>query len=118
MSAALTIPDLPLQTNHDNVEAVRLLFQGRAPEADILLQQALSRAPKSFFTINNLGVAKEMEGETQDALTYYEKAAAMRSDATAVVTLNPAWRGKPVSEMASQNAKALRARMQNQDTLS
>jgi len=33
MKEALAIPDMPLQVNHDNVEAVRLLSQGRAPEA-------------------------------------------------------------------------------------
>jgi len=38
---ALAIPDMPLQINHDNVEAVRLLAQGRGPEADLLLLQAL-----------------------------------------------------------------------------
>lgn len=117
MEAALNVPDLPLQMNHDNAEAVRLLSQGRAPEADVLLQQALSRDPKNVFTMNNLGVAKEMEGETQQALKFYDTAAAARSDAAAIVTLNRAWRGKPVSEMAAQNAKALRARMENQNTL-
>ncbi|MGC2550076.1 MAG: hypothetical protein WA437_07425, partial [Candidatus Sulfotelmatobacter sp.] len=29
LKAALAIPDVPLQINHDNVEAVRLLSQGR-----------------------------------------------------------------------------------------
>ncbi|HLV89305.1 MAG TPA: hypothetical protein VKV39_20135 [Candidatus Sulfotelmatobacter sp.] len=117
MAAALTVPELPLEINHENVEAVRLLAQGRAPEADVLLQQALARDPKNVFTINNLGVAKEREGETQEALRYYDQAASMRSDATAVVTLNSSWRGKPVSDMAEQNGKALRARMQNENTL-
>jgi Flp pilus assembly protein TadD len=117
MEAALNVPDLPLQMNHDNAEAVRLLSQGRAPEADVLLQQALGRDPNNVFTMNNLGVAKEMEGETQQALKFYDSAAAAHSDAVAVVTLNRAWRGKPVSEMAAQNAKALRTRMENQNTL-
>jgi len=117
MEAALNVPDLPLQMNHDNAEAVRLLSQGRAPEADVLLQQALGRDPNNVFTMNNLGVAKEMEGETQEALKFYDSAAAAHSDAAAIVTLNRAWRGKPVSEMAAQNAKALRTRMENQNTL-
>jgi Flp pilus assembly protein TadD len=117
MEAALNVPSLPLQINHDNVEAVRLLSQGRAPEADVLLQQALARDPNNVFTMNNLGVAKEMEGETQQALKLYGAAAAAHSDAAAVVTLNRQWRGKPVSEMAAQNAKALRARMETQNTL-
>jgi Flp pilus assembly protein TadD len=114
---ALAIPDLPVQINHDNLEAVRLLSQGRAPEADLLLQQTLKSDPQNVFTLNNLGVAKEMEGESQEALKYYDAASGASSDKTAVVTLNRSWRGKPVNEMAAQNAKALRLRLENQNTL-
>src|SRR5712671_1162594 len=116
MKEALAIPDMPLQVNHDNVEAVRLLSQGRAPEADILLQKALKDNPESIFTLNNMGVAKEMEGESEAALKYYDSAAAAHSDAAAVVTLNRSWRGKPVTEMAAQNAKNLRSRLEAQKT--
>jgi len=108
MKDALALSDQPLQMNHANVEAVRLLSQGRAPEADLLLQETLKADPHNVFTLNNMGVAKEMEGEAQEALKYYDEAAGMRSDATAVVTADRVWRGKPVSEMAQQNAKALR----------
>src|ERR1022692_3291056 len=101
MKDALALTDQPLQINHANVEAVRLLSQGRAPEADLLLQ----------FTLKNMGVAKEMEGEEQEALKYYDQAAGAHSDSAAVVTTDRTWRGKPVSEMAQQNAKALRNRL-------
>jgi Flp pilus assembly protein TadD len=117
MQAALAVPQLPMQMNHDNVEAVRLLSLGRASEADLLLQQALERDPNNVFTLNNLGVAKETEGETQDALRLYEKAAVSRSDATAIVTLNKQWRGKRVTDMAAQNAKQLRSQMAAENTL-
>jgi len=108
MKDALALSDQPLQMNHANVEAVRLLSQGRAPEADLLLQDTLKTDPHNVFTLNNMGVAKEMEGEAQEALKYYDEASGTRSDATAVVTADRVWRGKPVSEMAQQNAKALR----------
>ena len=114
---ALNVSDERLQVNHDNVEAVRLLSQGRAPEADLLLQQALTSDPKNIFTLNNLGVAKEMEGESQEALKYYDAASASSSDVVAVVTLDPTWRGKPVAEMAAKNAKALRERMETHNSL-
>jgi Flp pilus assembly protein TadD len=117
MEAALAVPQLPMQMNHDNVEAVRLLSLGRASEADLLLQQALQRDPNNVFTLNNLGVARETEGETQDALRLFEKAASSHSDATAIVTLSKQWRGKHVTEMAAQNAKQLRARMARENTL-
>jgi Flp pilus assembly protein TadD len=114
---ALATPDLPLQINHNNLEAVRLLSQGRAPEADLLLQQTLKSDPQNVYTLNNLGVAKEMEGESQEALKYYDAASGAFSDKTAVVTLDRSWRGKPVSEMAAKNAKALRLRLEHQNTL-
>jgi Flp pilus assembly protein TadD len=103
-----SLPDQALQMNHANVEAVRLLAQGRAAEADLLLQTALKQAPHNVFTLNNLGVAKEMEGEDQEALQYYDEAAGKHSDAAAVVTVDRVWRGRPVSAMAQQNAKTLR----------
>jgi Flp pilus assembly protein TadD len=111
---ALAIPDQPLQINHDNVEAVRMLSQGRAPEADLFLTQILKKDPNNIFTLNNLGVAKEMEGESQSALQYYDQAAARGSNAQAVVTLNRTWRGKPVSQLAAGNAKNLRNRLATQ----
>jgi Flp pilus assembly protein TadD len=108
MKAALSVTNEPLQVNHANVEAVRLLQQGRAPEADLLLQEVLKNDPRNVFTLNNMGVAKEMEGEQQDALRYFDEASRAGSDATAVVTATPGWRGRQVSHMAQQNAKALR----------
>jgi len=116
MREAMAVSDEPLKINHENVEAVRLLSQGRAPEADLLLEHTLQENPNDVFTLNNLGVAKEMEGESDEALRYYDKAAYTRSDAAAVVTLNRSWRGKPVNELATQNAKNLRNRLARQGT--
>jgi Flp pilus assembly protein TadD len=113
---ALAVPEQPLKINHENVEAVRLLSQGRAPEADLLLQRVLKEDPNNIFTLNNMGVAKEMEGESQDALHYYEMAAAVNSDASAVVTLNAAWRGRPLTQVAAENARILQQRMASETT--
>ena len=115
MKDALAVSDLPIQINHDNAEAVRLLSQGHGPEADMLLQQELKSDPHNIFTLNNMGVAKEMEGESHAALQYYDEAAVMSSEAAAVVTLNRTWRGKPVAQMAAENAKNLRSRMQTEE---
>jgi Flp pilus assembly protein TadD len=117
VNEALAVADVPLRLNHANVEAVRLLAQGRAPEADLLLQGALKTDPNNIFTLNNMGVAKEMEGESQEALKYYDQAAGSRSEATAVVTVDRSWRGKPMSEVAAASAKHLRDRLQAQNTV-
>jgi Flp pilus assembly protein TadD len=108
MKTALATTNGPLELNHANVEAVRLLGQGRAPEADLLLEQVLKTDPNNVFTLNNMGVAKEMEGEAQEALRYFDLAARAQTDATAFVTANRSWRGRQVSQMAQENAKNLR----------
>jgi Flp pilus assembly protein TadD len=116
INEALAVPELPLQINHDNVEAVRLLSQGRAPEADMLLQQTLKKDPNNVFTLNNLGVAKEMEGESMEAMQYYGAAADRHSHDAAVVTMARSWRGKAASDMAAQNAQALNRHMETHNT--
>ena len=107
------LKDVPMQVNRMNVEAIRLLSEGRAPEADLLLQQALALDAGNLFTLNNMGVAKEARGDFDDALTYYVAAANAQSPEPVIVTMNRAWRGKPVSKMAADSAKKLRTRIQN-----
>lgn len=114
MKTALGLSNEPLQVNHANVEAVRLLDQGRAPEADLLLQEVLKTEPNNIFTLNNMGVAKEMEGEQQEALKYFDAASIASSNATVVVTTNRSWRGRQVSQMAQQNAKTLREHLSHE----
>ncbi|HXJ85867.1 MAG TPA: hypothetical protein VMS18_03560 [Candidatus Binatia bacterium] len=118
MRAALDMSTAPLHVNHANVEAVRLLQQGRAPEADLLLREVLKTDPYNVFTLNNIGVAKGMEGEEQEALRYFDEASKTASDATAAVTGNPGWRGRQVNQIAQENAKALREHLSNARDLS
>jgi Flp pilus assembly protein TadD len=107
-----TLQDAPMQVNRMNVEAIRLLSASRAAEAELLLQKALALDPRNIFTLNNIGVAKEARGDYDEALTYYTAAADSHSTEPVIVTLNRAWRGKPVSIMAADSAKKLRERMQ------
>lgn len=107
-----SLQDAPMQVNRMNVEAIRLLSAGGAAEADLLLQKALALDPRNTFTLNNIGVAKEARGDYDEALTYYAAAADSHSMEPVIVTLNRAWRGKPVSVMAADSAKKLRERMQ------
>jgi Flp pilus assembly protein TadD len=108
-----TLKDVPMQVNRMNVEAIRLLSQNRALEADLLLQQALALDGRNIFTLNNMGVVKEARGDFDEALKYYVAAADAHSSEPVIVTLNRAWRGKPVSKMAADSAKQLRTRMQH-----
>lgn len=99
--------DQQMQINRSNVYAMGLLMKDRAPEADIVLQKALKLDPRNAFTLNNLGFAKEKEGELEDAVKYYDEAAATGSNEPVVVTLHKDWRGKPIREIARDNAKAV-----------
>jgi Flp pilus assembly protein TadD len=111
-----SLKDVPMQVNRMNVEAIRLLSQGRAPEALVILQKALVLDPHNTYTLNNLGVAKEFRGDYDEALKYYTAAADSQSSEPVIVTLNREWRGKPVSLMAADSARKLRERMQNAAT--
>jgi Flp pilus assembly protein TadD len=112
MSAALNgLKDVPMRVNRMNVQAIGLLSENRNYEADVLLQEALTLDPQNTFTLNNLGVAKEAVGDYEQALKYYREAAAAHSTEPIVVTMNKAWRGKPVSEMAAKSARELQARL-------
>jgi Flp pilus assembly protein TadD len=94
----------PLKVNQLNSEALGLLNQDRAPEADVVLQQALKIDSNNPFTLNNMGFAKEKEGELEEAIRFYDRAAATNSRDPIVIAFNRSWRGKPISEVAARNA--------------
>jgi len=98
----------PLKLNEMNSQAVSLLGKDRAPEADVILQAALKLDPRNPFALNNMGFAKEKEGELEDAIKYYNRAALTGSSEPVVVTLNKDWRGKPIREIAARNAEKAR----------
>lgn len=99
--------ETPMQVNRINVDAMRLLSQGRSFQATKLLQHALTLEPKNAFTLNNMGVADEAIGDYSDALKYYDEAAESNSAASVAVTQDRAWSGRSVSKMAAANAAHL-----------
>jgi len=104
------------QSNAANREAIALLSKGRATEANAVLQLALAADPLNAFTLNNIGVAKEMQGELENAVKYYSQAAGA-PQAVQVVTLasDNAWRGKPLNELAASNAQRVQKRLRGED---
>jgi len=110
-------PDAQMRVNETNVAAIALLLKDRAPEADTLLRRALAIEPNNAFTLNNLGYAQEQQGEWERALAYYNRAAELHSSEPVVVTVNPKWRGRGISEVARQNADNLRKLMDKEDTV-
>lgn len=111
--ALINLQDVPIRVNRTNIQAMRLLEQNRGFEAIALLKEILSLDPHNAFTLNNLGVASEATGDIDTALRYYHAAAASNSSEPAAVTLDQAWRGKSVSEMAAASARRLERRTRN-----
>jgi Flp pilus assembly protein TadD len=109
--------DTGMQLNRINVQAINLLRRDRTPEADLLLQQALKLDPKNAFTLNNMGFAKEKEGELESALGYYLKADSLHSEERVVIAVNSNWQGKGISAVAAENARKLREVMAREQSL-
>ena len=105
-----------MQINTLNVQALSLLNKDRAPEADLVLQKALKLDSKNPFTLNNMGYTKEKEGEFEAAISYYTAAAALNSSEPIIVTAKSDWRGKPISQIAAENAKKVQRVLQTTDT--
>jgi Flp pilus assembly protein TadD len=110
--------DREMNVNRLNVEAMGLLMKDRAPEADVTLTRALALDPQNPFTLNNLGFAKEKEGELEQAVRYYTLAANTNSEEPVVVTVKKDWRGRPISRVAGDNAKAARKELDRSEDYS
>jgi len=107
--------DKGIKINRLNNEAIALLEKDRAPEADLLLQKALTIDPQNPFTLNNLGYTKEKEGELQAAYQFYTASANRDSKQTVEVAIDKDWRGRAISEVAHDNARALYKKLRNVD---
>jgi Flp pilus assembly protein TadD len=103
--AALKVPEL--KANKANVQAISLLGKGRLAEAEDVLNKVLADDPHNPFTLNNMGFVMESEGDLQSALKYYSSAASLHSGDIVLVAPNPKWRGKPISEVAGNNAREI-----------
>jgi Flp pilus assembly protein TadD len=108
--------DNKMQVNRINVTAIGMLQKDQAPEADLVLQKALKLDPTNPFTLNNLGYAREKEGELEQAYKFYSEAAAQHSDTPIVVSMRQGWRGKPISEVAEGNANKVRNLMDHEQS--
>ena len=107
---------LDLRVNRGNIHAMSLLSQDRTAEADEILRQTLALDPKNPFTLNNLGYTMEEEGDLNSAFQFYTKAANLHSSDKIVVSEDKQWRGKPISEVAEINARAVLERINTEES--
>jgi Flp pilus assembly protein TadD len=109
--------DTKMQVNRINVYAIGLLQKDQAPQADLALQKALNLDPTNPFTLNNIGFAREKEGELEDAYKFYTQAADQNSDTPIVVTMRQSWRGKGISSIAAANARKVQNLMDHEQSV-
>ena len=108
--------NLELRVNRGNIQAMALLQQGRNQEAEDVLRETLKLDPKNPFTLNNLGYAMEGQGDLQSALRYYNEASITHSSESVVVSIDPHWRGRPISDIAFRNEQSVRDRLASQQS--
>jgi Flp pilus assembly protein TadD len=108
--------NLELRVNRGNILAMTLLEQGRSQEAEDVLRETLKLDPRNPFTLNNLGFDMETQGDLESALRYYNDASLTHSSEPIVVSLDPHWRGKPISDVAFRNEQSVRARLASQQS--
>jgi len=117
VAQAAVILDKDMQVNRANLEAMQLLQKDQVLDAEEQLQNALKVDPNNPFTLNNLGLLREKEGDLQGALTSYQAAFSRNSKEPAIVTPDRALRGHPITEVSERNAQRIRRRLPDQDKL-
>ncbi len=101
------VQDSDREVSKLNERAIILLREGQVFEARNLLYSALPSHPHDPFLLNNLGYAMETVGDLEGALKFYSAAASVHSTQRVVVTPRAKWRGRPISEVAAENAAAM-----------
>jgi len=115
VAQAAAILDRNMQVNRANLEAMRLLQKDQVLDAEEQLQNALRVDPNNPFTLNNLGLLREKEGDLQGALSSYRAASSHNSKEPAIVTPDRALRGHPITEVSERNAERIERRLPEQD---
>ena len=90
VTQAAGMMDRDMQVNRANLEAMQLLQKNQVLDAEQQLQTALRVDPNNPFTLNNLGLVKEKEGDLQGALNSYQAASSRNSKEPAIVTQDQA----------------------------
>jgi Flp pilus assembly protein TadD len=115
VAQAASALDQDMRVDRANLEAMQLLHKNQVLDAEQQLQNALRVDPNNPFTLNNLGLVREKEGDLRGALSSYMAALSRNSKEPAVVTSDPSLRGHPITEVSERNAQRIRRRLPEQD---
>src|SRR5258708_6177550 len=100
--------------NRDGVDALK---KHRIDHAKKYFYKAYLIDPNDPFTLNNLGFAREKEGELEQAAQFYSQSAMTGARDEVVVALNNDWRGKPISDIAARNVEKVRREMEKSEDI-
>ncbi len=115
MDALGAIKSMPMRVNRTNIYAIVLLSQNRSFEAEALLEQLLTLDPNNPFTLNNLAVAEEANGNLEEAITHYDASVRTHSRLPVVISARRSSMGSAISDVAAVSAGELRMRMASMD---
>jgi Flp pilus assembly protein TadD len=114
--AAATL-DRDMQVNRANLEAMQLLHKNQVLDAEEQLKSSLRMDPNNPFTLNNMGLVKEKEGDLLGALNSYQASSNLNSQDPAIVTTDRAMQGRPISQVSEQNAERIKRRLPELNTV-
>ncbi len=87
------------------------LLENKNKEAREYFEEALKHDKSNPYTLLNIGVVTEREGNYQQAIGYYQKVIETSSDATAVVASDPTKKGQTLVQIARENIDRLQQRI-------
>jgi len=117
VAQAADMLDRDLQVNRANLQAMQLLQKNQVLDAEEQLKNSLKMDPNNPFTLNNLGLVKEKEGDLQGALTTYQASSGRNSKDPAIVTQDRALQGHPIAEVSERNAERIKRRLPEQNSV-
>ncbi|MFV0438374.1 MAG: type II secretion system secretin GspD [Desulfopila sp.] len=87
------------------------LVENKNQEARQYFEEALQNDPANPYTLLNIGVVAEREGNSQQAIAYYQRVIATGTEATAVQATEPSKEGLSLVQIARENIERLQMKM-------
>lgn len=91
------------------------LLEDKNLEARQYFEVALQHDAANPYTLLNIGVVAEREGNFPQAIQYYQKVISTGTDATAIEASDPGKKGMPLLQIARENIERLRQRMDSKN---
>jgi general secretion pathway protein D len=89
------------------------LLENKNREAKEYFEEALEHDAENPYTLLNVGVVAEREGDFKRAVDYYQKVIFTNTEATAIEASDPEKKGLPLVDIARENIERLKPRMKS-----